>query len=145
MSLKELRSALIDLASFAHAAGGARAAADIRKIEQILNGDESTSAATALEELSNLIAEHKATVQNEYIANLIESGADVTKFEEIHSLISQDERLDKADLDIIAHGYTRGRTKYKSRATALSSIRDRFEERAYQASKMKIVDQYKVG
>ena len=53
--------------------------------------------------------------------------------------------MGKDDVDAIAHAFTGGRVKWSSRKAAVEAIRKKFAERAYQQSKMRIVEKYKVG
>jgi hypothetical protein len=92
-----------------------------------------------------LIAEQKNLACAEYVERLNHAGTDNVVFEPVVAGLAADKSINKDDMDVIAHNYTLGRRKWKNRKAALDAIRDRFNERAYHASKMKIVERYKVG
>jgi hypothetical protein len=145
MTLRDLQNALSDLARFADAAGGRKGGADLRAISEVLKGDGDLSAETSIEELSSLIEELKEELRQSYAKRLAEATPSFDRFEPVFAELTANKAVDKDDMDKIAYAYIGARTKYRNRKAALDAIKDRFEERVYQASKLKIVERYKVG
>jgi hypothetical protein len=79
-----------------------------------------------------------------YVKRLLEAGTDKSSFEAIFVELKNDRRVLKEGADAIAHEYTKGRRKWSNRKAALDAIRKKFVERAYQESKMRIVEKSKV-
>jgi len=145
MTLRDLRNTLADLARFADAAGGRKGGADLRAISGLLTGNDDLPAEKAVEELSLLIEEFKHEIRQMYIERLTLAATSFDQFEPVFAELAANKLMDKDDVDKIAYAYIGARTKYRNRKAALDAVKDRFEERVYQASKMKIVERYKVG
>jgi len=145
MTLRDLQNTLSDLARFANAAGGKKGGADLRLISGILTGDDDLPAEKAVEELSSLIEEFKQEIREAYTERLTLAATSFDQFEPVLAELAANKLMEKDDTDKIAHAYIGARPKYKNRKAALDAIKDRFEERVYQASKMKIVERYRVG
>ncbi len=143
--LRNLRDALTDIEKLAKAAGGKKTSVDIAAIRDLLNGEDDASVGDSIAELRNLIEVHKAEVQNAYVQQLIDAETDFILFNTLHARLSADKTIEKLDMDVIACKYTNGREKWKNRKLALDAIRDRFEERVYQAGKMDLIKEYKPG
>jgi hypothetical protein len=80
-----------------------------------------------------------------YIEDLREATHSFDSFLPVFKSLKADKAIGKEEMDRIAHGYIGGRLAYKSRKAALDAIFDRFEERVYQASKLRVVARYRVG
>jgi hypothetical protein len=145
MTLRDLQNTLADLARFADASGGKKGGADIRTISGLLAGGGDLPAEKAIEELSSLIEEFKQEIRQAYTERLTLAATRFDEFEPVFAELTANKLMDKDDMDKIAHAYIGARATYRSRKAALDAIKDRFEERVYQASKMKIVERYKVG
>lgn len=68
-----------------------------------------------------------------YISALEHAGTDQLKFSNALSAVKG---LGKSDVDQVAAGYAKGRSKWSTKGEALKAIEYRFRERAYQAVKM---------
>jgi hypothetical protein len=147
MKLTNFKLSLLNLGAVARAAGGKAAAADLEKIVEVLDkpGDDTTSAADFLKTLETRINASIADKRSQYIQDLHQAEGHAEKFERILQELSADCVMTKADIDIIAHGYTDGRKSWRSRAAGVEAIRTKFIERAYQESKMRIIRRYKVA
>jgi hypothetical protein len=145
MDLRGLRNALSDISALVLESGGKKSANEIATIATLLEGDDNTPVVNAIENLTARLENEKETLRRDYVQQLLESEHDDQKFADSYQALSADRRAAKEDVDAIAHLYTSGRLKWNSRKAALAAIQDKYEERAYQRSKMKIVEGYKVG
>jgi hypothetical protein len=145
MNLRSLRDALSDISALVRESGGKKSADEIAAIATLLEGEDTAPVGNAIENLAAKLENEKETLRQDYVQRLLESELDDQRFAEVYQTLSDDRRVGKEDVDAIANIYTKGRPKWGSRKAALAAIQDKFEERAYQRSKMKIVEGYKVG
>ena len=145
MNVKKLLDSLTGIAGVLNAAGARRAANDVTSVKGLLPNDEQRDAKEALDDLRNLLEQEKRSNVSAYVKRLNEALTDEALFDCVHSDLAADKAIGKDEADDIAHEYTGGRKKWASRKAALEAIRKKFVERAYQESKMKIVQRYKVG
>lgn len=145
MSVKKLLESLDGLGAIVEAAGAKKAADGLRALKGLFGADSNRPAAEALDELRGILDSEKQVDRGAYLKRLIDAGTDDVKFNAAIDELDKDKRMDKEDVDAIAHGFTGGRTKWPSRKAAMEALRKKFAERAYQASKMRIVEKYKIG
>lgn len=144
MNLKRLRDIIADVAGIVGASGARQSAEDVRALTQALDGPDERAADEAIDELESLISQEERLRREAHIKRLLEAGTDKSSFEAVFAELKNDRRVLKEDADAIAHAYTKGRKKWPSRKAALDAIRKKFVERAYQESKMRIVEKSKV-
>jgi len=145
MSVKKLLESLDGLGAIVEAAGAKKAADGLRTLKGLFGGDSNRPAAEALDELRDVLDSEKLAERGAYLKRLVDAGTDEVKFNSAIDELEKDKRMGKEGVDAIAHGFTGGRTKWPSRKAAIEALRKKFAERAYQASKMRIVEKYKVG
>jgi hypothetical protein len=145
MSVKKLLASLSGLGAIVEAAGAKKAAEGLRALKGLFVGESDRPAAEALDELRNVLNAEKPAEREAYVKRLVDAGSDDAKFNTTVDELQKDKRMDKEDVDAIAHAFIGGRTKWPSRKAAVEALRKKFAERAYQASKMRIVEKYKVG
>lgn len=145
MDLRSLRNALSDITALVRESGGKKSANEIAAIATLLEGDDNTPVVNAVQKLTARLENEKEAFRQDYVQQLLDSEHDDQKFADAYQTLSADRRAAKEDVDAIAHVYTSGRLKWNSRKAALAAIQDKYEERAYQRSKMIIVEGYKVG
>jgi hypothetical protein len=144
MNLKRLRDIIADVADLVGASGTKRSADDVRALAQVLHGPDGRSADESIDELEDLISEEERLARESYVKRLLGAGTDKSSFEPVYAELKNDRCILKEDADAIAHDYTKGRKSWPSRKAALDAIRKKFVERAYQESKMRIVEKSKV-
>ena len=145
MNVKQLLASLQGLAGVIEAAGAKKHASDLKSLEQIFDGQEDLEVGVALAELEKLLGDDKQRMRDEYLNRLVAAKTDEASFKAVHIEIERDQRVSKEDADAIAHSYTGGRRKWASRKASIEAIEKKFVERAYQESKMRIVERYKIG
>jgi predicted RNA binding protein with dsRBD fold (UPF0201 family) len=144
MALSVFRQALRNLADVVEASGTKKAAEDVRAIATVLPGPDERQVGDAIADLERLMKLEGEQRLELYVAQLNAAGTDRSVFERIVDDITKNKRVTKQDADAIAHGYTRGRTSWKTRKAAIDAMKTSFDDRSYQAAKMKIVDKAKV-
>lgn len=154
MKTGELKSALEDLGAVLTEAGAKAAAQDVDSLVKLLESHEHKSVDEFLEELCQSLrgpgkkgagvapAADEAVVVD-HVDKLKGAGLDRAAFEAQLKALKADKRVGKPELDRIAHDFIGGRDTWPSRKAALDAIQTRFNERAYQASKMKHLEKFR--
>lgn len=145
MIVKKLLESLQSLASVIEASGSKKSAEAVSTSANLLPSDDQRDASEALAELRQVLAEDNQRLRNTYVDRLHAAGTDEASFKLVYQDLSSDKLIGKGEADEIAHRFTGGRKKWSSRKAAVEAIHKKFVERAYQASKMEIVEKYKVG
>jgi hypothetical protein len=144
MALSVLRHALQSIADVIEAASTKRAAEDVRSIGTVLVGSDDRSATEAIADLERVMGLQGQLRRDSAIAQLNAANTDRAAFDAVIAELDKNKKITKDDVDAIAHTYTHGRTSWKSRKAAIDAIKVSFNDRAYQAAKMKIVEKAKV-
>lgn len=148
MHVKKLLDALEGIAAIVEAAGAKSAAKDIRAVKQLFDQGKDRSAESALNELGQILDSETGLIRANYVNRLLEAGTIKSKFDVVCGALDKDKSVDKKLADTIADGYLNkdreGRKSWPNRKAAIDAIRRKFEERAYQEGKMRIVEKYKL-
>lgn len=154
MNTGELKSALADLEIVLTEAGAKAAALDVKSLVRLLETHEHKSVDEFLEELRQSLSapgktgaegssEADETVVGDHVDRLKGAGLDRAAFEAQLKALKADKRAGKPEIDRIAHAFIGGRDAWPTRKAALDAIQTRFNERAYQASKMKHLEKFR--
>ena len=147
-ALKDLRLVLID-------AGAKSAAQDVDSLLKLFVSHEDEPLEEFLAGLSETLASgggKRKPIQGasanervvaDHLAALEGVGLNRSAFEAQLDALGRDKSAGKPELDRIAHGYIGGRQTWPSRKAALAAIETRFNERAYQSSKMKHLEKFR--
>lgn len=142
MGVAELRSALQRLATVHRASGAKQQADDIDSVAKLLDETRHRDVDDAAREISAALNPTEKLVAV-YVDRLTAAGTDRILFDPLFAEIKADKSLGKTEMEAIAGAYSGVSRKWKSKAAALDEIESTFVSRAYQANKMKIVEQYK--
>jgi hypothetical protein len=142
MSVKRLRAAIDQIASILQSAGAGNQSKNFSALSSLLEGNDEKSLPEFFAVLSAPTV--PATVSgdgiNRYIRRIEEAGTDEVGFSFVMSELLKDKAIRKADVDAIASGYTKGRSKWPTKRDGIKAIEATFRERAYQAVKMRQVE-----
>jgi len=160
MNVTELKTVLKRLEEL-YAAGGASAAAkDLRSIAGLLDGHESKSVDSFIDETRSLLDQPKAVAQPSkapkapaddtlvasYVERLLGAGVDQALFEPILAELDHDKRTTRSEWFAIANRYRNApmsgtfEFKFKSIPEARKFIRDTFIERHAAESKRGVIE-----
>lgn len=154
MKTGELKSALADLGAVLTEAGAKAAAQDAHSLVKLLEAHKHKSVDEFLDELRQALSAPgkkgvgvapaaDETVVGDHVDKLKGAGLDRAAFEAQLKALKADKRAGRAELDRIAHAFIGGRDTWPTRKAALDAIQTRFNERAYQASKMKHLEKFR--
>ena len=145
MIVKKLLESLQGLASVIETAGAKKHAQGLENLKGLFEGQEHRDTDEAIADLRKLLDDEKQRARGDYLKRLVDAKTDEAAFKSVHGELGRDPTISKEDADEIAHSYTGGRKKWATRKASLDAIQKKFVERAYQESKMKIVERYKIG
>lgn len=97
-----------------------------------------------------VLGSEKRLLRENHVKHLLEAGTNKSPFDIAHGALDKDKSVDKELADAIAHDYINtardinARKSWKTRKAAIDAIRNKFEERAYQQSKIQIVEKHKL-
>lgn len=145
MQTRSLIEALTRLADFVNVAGAKKDAKEVRELGEFFESYKDKAVGEALQDVKHLLAEQCREKLKPYLDKLTSAGVDEAKFGQAINLIEKDRSLVKEDAIALAKAYTSRSKNWKSKKDALEAIKKKFAEDLYQASKMKIVREYKAG
>jgi len=151
MSVSRLREALEDVYSIFDAAGAKSQSKDLRAFLNLLKDHDNESSSEFVARLRNHLTKPKTRSRkaagaidqlkiDEYVHKLRDAGIDGTAFEAVMVELRKDKHVRKGEADAIASVYTAGRPSWPKKGDALKAIASAFDERVYQATKMRQVD-----
>lgn len=154
MRTNELKSVLERLEVVLAEAGARTAASDVRDLVELLDGYGDRPIDDFFEVLRSQAKPPKqrekiastATddrVVEQHVQALNDAALDRTAFEASLRALKDDSRAGKVEVDKIAHSFIGGRASWPTRKAALDAILTRFNERAFQASKMKHLEKFR--
>jgi hypothetical protein len=146
MKIREIRQPLVEFAEVFASSGATSQAKDIYSFLRMFDGHDDES----VDEFASYLEErlrNKETPKNPefkinpnvvdgYVKKLEHAGTDKGLFDPVFAELISDKAVLKDEADAIAHKYTSGREKWKSKKEAFDEIKTSFEERSYQAAKM---------
>jgi hypothetical protein len=150
MNVGELKRAIEEAESILSAAKAP--VKDLRTFLKIFEGREHEDIDVFFNELRSRLnaasSGSKATVAREPDQTVVQSYVDKLRaavsseptFSGALTEMGADTRVQKEEIDLIAHTLTAGRTSWPSKAEAVKAIRDWFTDEAYQAAKSVQVD-----
>lgn len=144
MTVKAVKETIADAAAVVEAASSGAAADEIRDAGALLGEDAERPAAEAIAELEQLLGQQRRELIVSYAERLRQAGTDEAAFGVVEQALEADALMGRSDVEAIAHAYCQGRSKWPSRKAALKAIRTKFTERAYNESKMRIVERSRV-
>ncbi len=139
MSVKRLRAAVDEIASIFSAVGAKAHSKSFNALSELLEGHDDRSIAEFFASLNKKPLTGQALIQ-QYVSRLESAGTDELAFGGIFSELRSNKSIKKAEADAIAAGYTKGRSKWRTKTDAIKAIETTFRERAYQAVKMRQVE-----
>ncbi len=142
MGVMELKTALMRIAGLYGAAGSKDAAQDLRAVAGLMQETRASDVGELAAEITDALAPAERLVQA-YIERFSKADVDRSAFAKVLADLKADRNMTKADVGKIATAYSGDPRSWKSKAEALREIEASFVSRAYQASKMKIVQGYK--
>ena len=145
MNIRKLLDTFDSVGAVVEAAGSKKAANGIRSLKGLFTGNLSRPADEGIDDLRGVLAADTLAARERHLKRLLEAKTDEALFRKAYEDVENDKRIAKDEMDAIAHNYTGGRRSWSSRRAALEAIRKKFVERAYQESKMRIVEKFNVG
>lgn len=142
MGVMELRFALTNLAKIYRASGAVSQAADVEKLAGLVDENRHESVVSVADEIASAANPTQALI-GDLLNELNSIGTDRAAFDPILTRLKTNRNFDKVAVEQIASKYIGVERTWKSKKAAIDEIESTFVSRAYQANKMKIVEQYK--
>jgi len=148
MGVKNLRKALEDIQAVFVAAKTPKLATELQSFVRIFDGRDEEKTSEFIAQIKERLNKTRATPQLpaadqtilHYVTRLKEAGVSEPMFELTFKELSKDTKVKKGEADAIAATYTGGRQSWPKKADALKAIKVAFNERVYEAAKMRQVD-----
>ena len=139
MNIQLLKDILGSLDDTLQAANSRNASTEIRKLELLFPEADETSAIAAITEIERQLSNEKVEIRDSYADRLNVAGTSKDRFSRVLADLTADRLMGQEDLGVIATAYIGASKRWKSRCAVLQSIEEKFNERAYLESKMRLL------
>jgi hypothetical protein len=140
MNIQNLKSVILSLSDTLRAAGASAAATDLRKLETAFSECPDSSAISAVVAIETQLNKQIVEKRVHYVVKLKASGTNKAEFEQIAMELSGDRLMELDDVAAIAADYIGASKRWRSKPAVMQSIKEKFSERAYLESKMRLLE-----
>ena len=128
------------IGALAGVAGPKKTEDQVNALKGLFDGAAYGSVDDALSELRSILDSEKTAVQRRYTKRLLDAGTDEAAFNTVIRELETEKHLDKTVVSAIAQGYTDERKEWPNTKAALRAVRNAFDQRASQESKLRIAN-----
>jgi type IV secretory pathway VirJ component len=139
MNIQSLKDVLASLSDALEAAKAKNASSEIKEIASLFPEGSETSALDAITAIEGRLENEKAEARDSYANRLKAAGTSKDAFSKVLAELNADKVMDRDDISSIAEAYIGAGKRWRSRRAVLQSIQEKFSERVYLESKMRLL------